>query len=122
MKITQPSIEDYVDCVKVLFNPIRKTTQLPLRIIKDITRMHMMYLLEHASPNMIKEYEHLDRETSGFFSIQVFYKGKLDEAMGMDKYKRQEKAMKGHPGAEDHVCFEVRLTCMTPFLQNRWIL
>lgn len=80
---------------------IRKITRLPPLVIKDLTHIYMVYLLERAPiSDAILEYNRLDREVNGPFSVQIENKQKLSEDGDAKTYERKLRLTNGHPGIE----------------------
>ncbi|CCJ30227.1 unnamed protein product [Pneumocystis jirovecii] len=80
---------------------IRKTARLPPLVTKDLTHIYMVYLLERAPiSDAILEYNRLDREVNGPFSVQIENKQRLSEDGDAKTYERKLRLTNGHPGVE----------------------
>ncbi|KAK9466529.1 hypothetical protein V1512DRAFT_263818 [Lipomyces arxii] len=52
-------------CISRVHRDIRTKTRLPPFVIKDLSHIYMVYLLERGGSHAIKEYNRLDREVNG---------------------------------------------------------
>ena len=74
-----------------LFYRIRDTT-----IVKDFSRMYVVYLLERNPSVAIDEYEKLACETKGPFIVQTYVK-KPTRDEDISKFEKYQRFTNGHP-------------------------
>ena len=83
--------------VKQVIDDIRRKSNLPAHIVKDLVHRYMMYLLERGTKDAAKEFMTLDREVNGPLSIQTLAKNKIGEEGKESAAHRMEN---GHPPVE----------------------
>lgn len=54
--------------IKQIAEDIKRKSQLPVQVIKDLEQVYMAYLLERGTRDVAKEYMNLDREINGYVS------------------------------------------------------
>ncbi|KAK9238305.1 hypothetical protein V1525DRAFT_401668 [Lipomyces kononenkoae] len=65
--------------ISKVHNYIRAKARLPPLVIKDLSHIYMVYLLQRGGPGAIKEYNRLDVEVNGPYSVQMDHKRKVAE-------------------------------------------
>ncbi|KAF1815868.1 pre-mRNA-processing factor 39 [Eremomyces bilateralis CBS 781.70] len=84
--------------IRNVVDDVRRKTQLPPAVIKDIVHYYQVYLLDRGVKDVAKEYLTLDKEVNGPFSVQSVSKTKLAEDGKESTTDRRLAMENGHPG------------------------
>ncbi|KAK9458074.1 hypothetical protein V1511DRAFT_25211 [Dipodascopsis uninucleata] len=83
--------------ISKIHKDIRERARLPPNVVKDLSHIYMVYLLERGGSEVMKEYQQLDIEVNGPFSVQRTHKRRLAEDGQEETTNKNLKKRNGRP-------------------------
>ncbi|KAK9380897.1 uncharacterized protein V2V93DRAFT_369855 [Kockiozyma suomiensis] len=104
--------ERYNDISHVI-NCVRSKARLPPLIVRDLTHIYLVYLLERGGPNAMREYNRIEGEVFGPFSIQRDHKMKISPDGTEEGANRLLKEVNGQAPGPSEEALKVALDIPT---------